>query len=70
MENYFLLNKNSIWEITWAGDKTAYLVTDLTVTAMTVMKKRSGSLGQCQSRSNFSFFVLFLGTVMEKKIMK
>jgi hypothetical protein len=30
----------------WAGDKTAYLVTDLTVMAMTVMLLNSGFLGQ------------------------
>jgi len=39
-----------------AGDKTAYLVTDLTVTAMTVIKKRSGSFGQYLSCSKHNFF--------------
>jgi len=42
-----------------AGDKTAYLVTDLTVTAVTVIQKRSGSLDHYLSHSINDFFVLF-----------
>jgi len=39
-----------------AGDKTAYLVTDLTVTAMTVMILNSGFLAQ---NPDFPFFCTF-----------
>jgi len=40
-----------------AGDKTAYLVTDLTVTAVTVMILNSGFLVQELSRSKHEFFL-------------
>jgi hypothetical protein len=45
----------------YAGDKTAYLVMHLTVMAVTVIQKRSGSLDHYLSRSKNDFFVLFHG---------
>jgi hypothetical protein len=46
-------------KMTWVGDKTAYLVTDSTVTAVTIIKESSGILGKYLSRSKCLFFNFF-----------
>jgi len=43
---YFVHLFQLFWENNQAGVETAYLVTDLTVTAKTVKEKKSGSKGQ------------------------
>jgi hypothetical protein len=44
-----------------AGDKTAYLVTDLTVMAVTFIKESSGISGKYMSPSKCHFFYFFYG---------